>query len=116
MLFKELAGYYEKLDAVSSRLTMIEILTELFKETKPDEIGNVVYITQGALAPPFEGIEFGMAEKMVEEAIAIATGFTKEDVEKEYKKQGDMGKAAQIIKDKSRLRRMSSKEYTVNEF
>ncbi|MFI5412668.1 MAG: ATP-dependent DNA ligase [Candidatus Micrarchaeales archaeon] len=115
MLFKELAEYYEKLDAVSSRLTMIEILTDLFKHTKPDEISNVVYITQGVLAPPFEGIEFGMAEKMVEEAIAIATGFTKDDVEKEYKKQGDMGKAAQIIKEKSKLRRMSSKEFSVNE-
>ncbi len=116
MLFRELSAYYEKLDAVSSRLTMIEILTELFRKTEPDEIANVVYITQGALAPPFEGVEFGMAEKMVEEAIAIATGFTKEDVEKEYRKQGDMGKAAQTIKAKTRLRSMVHKEYSVNEF
>ena len=115
MLFKELASYYEKLDAVSSRLTMIEILTELLKKANADEMANVIYITQGVLAPPFEGVEFGMAEKMVEEAIVIATGFTKEDVEREYKKQGDMGKAAQIMKEKSKLRRMSSKEYTVNE-
>ncbi len=115
MLFKELASYYEQLDSVSSRLKMIEILTELFKRAKPDEVSNIVYITQGVLAPPFEGIEFGMAEKMVEEAIAIATGFTKGDIEKEYKKQGDMGKAAQLIKEKSKLKRLSSKEFAVNE-
>ena len=115
MLFKELAEYYEKLEAVSSRLAMIDIMSELLKKAKHDEIGHVVYITQGILAPPFEGVEFGMAEKMVEEAIGIATGFTKEEVEKEYKKTGDMGKAAQNITGKSKLRRMSSKEFTVNE-
>ncbi|MCW6160312.1 MAG: ATP-dependent DNA ligase [Candidatus Micrarchaeales archaeon] len=115
MLFKELASYYEKLEAVSSRLTMIDIMSELLKKAKPDEIRNVVYITQGILAPPSEGVEFGMAEKMVEESIAISTGFTKEEVEKEYKKTGDMGIAAQNIKVKSRLKRISSKEFTVNE-
>ncbi len=115
MQFKELSEYYEKLESVSSRLSMIDIMSDLFKKAKPNEIKNIVYITQGVLAPPFEGIEFGMAEKMVEESIAIATGFTKEDVEKEYRKQGDMGKAAQIIKEKTKLMRMSSREYTVNE-
>jgi DNA ligase-1 len=116
MLFKELASYYEKLDAVSSRLTMIDILSELFKKAAANEIANIIYITQGVLAPPFEGVEFGMAQKMVQEAIAIATGFTKQEVEREYKRQGDMGKAAQLIKEKSKLRRMASNEYTVNEF
>ena len=115
MLFKELAGYYEKLEGVSSRLAMIDIMSELLKKAKPEEIGHVVYITQGILAPASEGIEFNMAEKTVAEAIALSTGFTKEEVEKEYKKTGDMGIAAQNIKEKSRLKRMSSKEFTVNE-
>ncbi len=115
MLFKDLADSYERLDAVSSRLSMIDIMSELFKKAKADEIAHVIYITQGVLAPPFEGVEFGMAEKMVEEAIAISTGFTKEDVEREYRKQGDMGKAAQTIREKSRLKRMSDKEYSINE-
>ncbi len=115
MLFRELSAYYEKLDAVSSRLSMIDILSELFKKIKSDEVSNVIYITQGVLAPPFEGVEFGMAEKMVEESIAIATGFSKEDVEKEYRKQGDMGKAAQLIKEKSKLKRMNDKAYSINE-
>ncbi len=115
MLFKELAGYYEKLEAVSSRLAMMDIMSELLKKAKHDEIAHVVYITQGILAPPSEGVEFGMAEKTVEDAIAISTGFTKEEVEREYKKTGDMGIAAQNIKEKSKLKRISSKEFTVNE-
>lgn len=116
MLFSELVQFYERLENVSSRLTMIDIMTELFRLAKPDEIANIVYITQGVLAPPFEGVEFGMAEKTVEEAISIATGYTKEAVEKEYRRIGDMGKVAQDLRGRSRLRRMSERKYTVNEF
>ena len=35
MLFKELAECYDRLEAVSSRLKMIDILTETFKEADP---------------------------------------------------------------------------------
>src|SRR5208283_5245136 len=61
-----------------------------------------------------EGVEFGMAEKMVEEAIAIATGFSKEEVTKEYRKKGDMGLAAEEIKGKTKLRSMRDNKLTVN--
>lgn len=115
MLFSELVSYYEKLDKISSRLSMIEIMSELFKKSDNKEISAIVYMTQGVLSPPFEGIEFGMAEKMVEDAIAISTGFTKEEVEAEYKKQGDMGIAAYSLIRKSKLKRMTKEKYTVSE-
>jgi len=115
MLFSELVSYYEKLDKVSSRLAMIDILAEVFKNAKSDEIMHIVYMTQGVLAPPFEGIEFGMAEKMVEDVIAISTGYTKEEVDKEYKKSGDLGLVAQSFTEKTKLKRMNEKKYSVND-
>ena len=115
MLFSELAGYYEKLEGLSSRLAMVEILGEAFRKCQKDEIAKVVYITEGVLAPPFEGIEFGIAEKIMEEAIAIATGYAKELVEKEYKKTGDMGLAGKELAERSRLKRIDSRRHTVSE-
>ncbi len=115
MIFRELVEYYEKLAGVSSRLKMIEILTELFSKTTDSEIAHVIYITQGILAPPSEGIEFGMAEKMAQEAIAIATGYTKEQAEDEYKKSGDLGTAAQILKEKSKLKEMVHAKQSVTD-
>ena len=99
MLFGRLAEYYERLEAVSSRLKMMEILSELFKETGKGEVVETVYMTQGILLPPFEGLEFGVAEKLMEEAIALATGYTKEQVQAEYRKSGDLGLAAQKLKE-----------------
>ncbi len=116
MLFKELSEYYERLSAISSRLAMIDLMAEIFKKAANDEVKSIVYITQGALAPPYEAVEFGMAEKTVEEAIAIATGFSKEEVTKEYRKKGDMGLAAEEIKGKTKLRSMRDSKLTVNSF
>ncbi|MGC8495798.1 MAG: ATP-dependent DNA ligase [Candidatus Micrarchaeia archaeon] len=115
MLFKELALFYDRLESVPSRLKMIEILNETFKAAKPSEVEHIIYITQGVLAPPFEGIEFGVADKLVEEAIAIATGYSKADVESLYRKAGDLGDVAKQLKSSTKLKSMRSQQYTVEE-
>ena len=115
MLFKEVAGYYEKLEGVSSRLKMMELLSELLKAAHHGEIRKLIYMTQGILAPNFEGIEFGVAEKMLEDAISTATGYTKEQVESAYKKRGDMGETALDLRGSSKLKRMSVRELEVSE-
>jgi DNA ligase-1 len=115
MLFSELADYYNRLEAVSSRLTMIDIMTELLNKSSKKEVAHIIYMTQGVLAPPFEGVEFGVAEKLVEEAISVATGYPKEEVEKDYKRQGDLGLTAQSLCGASKLKRMNANKNSVTE-
>ncbi|MDE1833032.1 MAG: ATP-dependent DNA ligase [Candidatus Micrarchaeota archaeon] len=115
MQFSKLAESYERLEGVSSRLKMIELLTGTLKESGAGEISKIVYMTQGTLLPPFEGIEFGVAEKMAQEAIAVATGFTKGQVEREYKKSGDLGLTAQKLRSESKLKSMRQSSNTVSE-
>ncbi len=97
MKFSEFADYLEKLEATSSRLSLIEILSELFKKTPDSEIEKIVYLTQGRIAPFFAPIEIGMAEKNVASSIAIAYGSDKEKVLALFTKLGDMGKAAKAL-------------------
>lgn len=94
MIFAELATYFDKLEAISSRLSLIDILAELFKKLHKDEIDKVVYLTQGRIAPFFAPVEIGMADKMVAQSIGLAFGISKEDVLKEYDKRGDLGLVA----------------------
>ena len=115
MLFKELAEYYDKLEAVSSRLKMIEILTEMLGKLKADEISQAIYLTQGILLPPYEGLEMGVADMLVEEAAAISTGYTKDQIDREYKKTGDLGLAVQNMKATSKLKKLVEKHYSVKE-
>jgi DNA ligase 1 len=115
MLFKELTECYDMLESVSSRLKMVEILSDLFKKLDPSELMPTVYFTQGILLPPFEGLEMGVADMLVEEAAAIATGYKKEQIDKEYKKTGDLGLAVQNVKANTKMKRLLSKHYTIKE-
>ncbi len=62
--FARLAHSFEKLEKTSSRLTLVAILAELFRSIdSPDEIAKVCYLVQGRVAPFYEALEIGMAEK-----------------------------------------------------
>ena len=84
-MFSNLANYFEKLEATPKRLEMIDILSKLFKESDALEIGKIVYLIQGRVAPFFEPIEMGMAEQTIALAIGRAFGKSKEEVIKLYK-------------------------------
>lgn len=102
MKFSKLTEYFEKLEKTSSRLSLIEILAELFKVTPKEEIDKISYLIQGRLAPFFIPLEIGMAEKTVAKAIAKAYGAKTEDVTKEFNRLGDMGLAAEKFAIKSK--------------
>ncbi len=114
MLFDEVSKYYEKLEATSSRLSMVDILSEMLSKSDKGEIKNLVYITQGVLAPPFAGVQIGIAEKFAESAIATASGFSKEDVVAEYRKLGDMGLAAEDFVSRMKLKPMAKTQLGIN--
>ncbi len=100
MTFKKLAEYFEKLEETSSRLSLIDILSELFSEVSPDEVPMVSYLIQGRVAPFYEPVEIGMAEKNVAASIARAYGVDREEVLTLYGKVGDLGKAALELSQK----------------
>ena len=103
MKFSVFASYLEKLEKTSSRLLLISILAELFKEIhSPEEIQKVCYLVQGRIAPSFDALEIGMADKTIAVAIAQTYGSTKEAVLKEYAKKGDMGIVAEEFAQKAK--------------
>lgn len=98
MKFSELAVYFEKIEAVSSRLEITALLSDLFKKLEPGELEKTVYLLQGRVVPAYEHIEFGMAEKMVVKAVVSALNMEKAYFEKEAKKLGDSGRATEFFK------------------
>jgi len=97
--FANLAHSFEKLEKTSSRLALIAILAELFRSIEgPDEIEKVCYLLQGRVAPFFEALEIGMAEKTVARSIAIAYHSTPEHVFKLYAALGDLGLVAEQLR------------------
>ncbi|MBN2067200.1 MAG: ATP-dependent DNA ligase [Candidatus Diapherotrites archaeon] len=113
MHFKVLAEFFGKIEKVSSRLKMTDLLAELFEKADSDGIAKVIYLFQGQLAPAFEQVEIGMGEKFVEEAIAKASGYTREEVHKAYKEKGDLGLVAEQLLGKKKQKSLFSAELSV---
>ena len=97
MEVRDLSVYLQKLEGTTSRNTMIEILAELFKKADAKEIDKMVYLLQGRVAPLYEPLEFGMADKSMLKAIAFAYSIPDKTVSAEYKKIGDLGVLAEKL-------------------
>jgi DNA ligase 1 len=111
MKFQKLAEYFEELEKTSSRLALIDILSKLFAELSAEEVPMVTYLIQGRVAPFYEPVEIGMAEKGVAAAIARAYGVEREEVLKTYGKLGDLGKVAEQL---SAISRQSSANHSMS--
>jgi DNA ligase-1 len=98
MYFSQLATYFERIEEKSSRLEITHILSELFNELNLEEIGQTVYLLQGRVAPLFEKIEFGMAEKTIIKSIVSSLNIDRPYFEKENHRLGDVGKTVEEFK------------------
>lgn len=97
MKFRELSQYLEELEKTASRNKMIEILAEVFKKAKAEDIDKITYLLSGYLAPKYEGIVFNLAERMMLKILSQAYGKEAKEVRKLYKKQGDLGDVAESL-------------------
>jgi len=100
MIFSELASHLEKLEKTTSRNEMTVLLAELFEKVPADEIGSVVYLLQGRVAPLYVNLEFGMADKYMIKAIAQAFKMEEKEVAELYKTIGDLGEVAEKLREK----------------
>ena len=102
MKFSVLSDSLEKMEKTSKRLELTGILVELLKKTPNEIIAKVIYLIQGKLKPNFEGVELGIAEKLVIRAISKSAGVTVKKIEEDYNDGGDLGiTVSNILKQKT---------------
>ena len=87
MDYSRLVETYQKIEATTKRLEMIDLLAELFRGTPPELIGKVIYLTQGKVYPDFIGLELGIGEKVILRSIHIATGIGQNEVQSAWLKK-----------------------------
>ena len=97
MKFSIFSDAFEKMETTTKRLELTDILVGLIKEIPEDVISKAVYLIQGKLRPNFEGIELGVAEKLVMKAMSKSSGIPLKKIEDDYNKGGDLGQTAENI-------------------
>ncbi|MCK4757143.1 MAG: ATP-dependent DNA ligase [Thermoplasmata archaeon] len=93
MDYSEIAEAYSRIEATTKRLEMTEILVELFTKAKdnPELLRKIIYLTMGKLAPDFEAMVLGLAEKLALKAVYEGTRVDEAKINDWWMKEGDLG-------------------------
>ena len=97
MEFSIISDAFQKMERTSKRLELTDILVELIKVIPKDVIPKAIYLIQGKLRPNFEGVELGIAEKLVIKAMSKSSGIPLKKIEDDYNNGGDLGQTAENI-------------------
>ncbi|MCL4361293.1 ATP-dependent DNA ligase [Candidatus Dependentiae bacterium] len=99
MKFTEVAFAFLAINETNSRLKITETLSDLLKKTTSSEAQIISYLSLGSLRPPYQKMQFNLAEKSINKVIAKLLGMEVEELEKEIHKTGDVA----VILQKSNL-------------
>ena len=101
MDFSSIVDILEEMEQTASRLQLTDHLVTLFKNNSSDLIDKIIYLIQGKIRPDYEGIEMGIAEKMIIRMISQISNISVDKVNQKYNKIGDLGSVAEeIMKNK----------------
>lgn len=103
MKFSEFSKYLARLDETTSRNSLTEILSELFKETSSSEIREIVYLLDGRIVPLYDPLKFHVAEKTLIRALAVAYEISESEVKKIVGQAGDVGSGALVLSEKKKI-------------
>lgn len=113
MKYATLADVYEKLESISGKLEKTHIISKLLTETSEELLPKVVLLIDGRVFPSWSEEELGVANQIMIRAIAKSYGIRLDDVVKNFKKSGDLGKAAEELAAKRKQVILGKKELTI---
>ncbi|CAD6206873.1 GSCOCG00010114001-RA-CDS [Cotesia congregata] len=104
--YRALAATLEVIEKTSSRLKIVEILSNYFRSViviTPEDLLASVYLCLNQLAPAYEGVELGIAETTLIKAIAQCTGRTPAQIKADAQEAGDLGIVAEGSRSNQRV-------------
>ncbi|MGV8151120.1 MAG: ATP-dependent DNA ligase [Candidatus Woesearchaeota archaeon] len=114
MEYLELSRLYERLESTSKRLEKTKILSDFLKDCTPKQVDKILLLAQGLVFPKHEDKKIGIASKLVVKALNTATGIDVDEIEKTWKKTGDLGLSAQELVKKKKQHTLFNEELTVD--
>lgn len=102
MHYQNLVKIYDVLYSVSKRLDKTFVLAEFLKTVKDDDLEFVLLLLQGRIFPNYDKRNIGIANNLIIKALSKITSYSESDIEKMWKKQGDIGEVAELVMAKKK--------------
>ncbi|MDD1671172.1 MAG: ATP-dependent DNA ligase [Methanomicrobiales archaeon] len=97
MLFREFAEICERLEALSGRLEMIDLLAGELPRLDDRELPVFVRFIMGRIFPDWSPLKLGIGPNLLYEAVAYVAGKKRAAVETKVSAEGDAGKAVELL-------------------
>jgi len=114
MKYSNLVEVYQKLESTTKRLEKTFYLSEFLRIVNEKDIDKVILLIQGKIFPDWDQRVIGVASRILVKAINTATGASVDEIEKIWKKTGDLGDVAQKLCQKKSQSTLFSQELTVS--
>ncbi|MBW2973073.1 ATP-dependent DNA ligase [Candidatus Woesearchaeota archaeon] len=114
MKYWDLVGVYEQLEQTSKRLEKTFYLSEFLKIVSDKDTDTVMLLVQGKVFPAWDERKIGMAARLLLKAINIASGIDIAEIEKDWKKTGDLGQTAENLISRKKQATLFAKELTTD--
>ncbi len=97
MLFMDFAKTCEKLEGISGRLDMIDLISTVLPTLSPEELPVFVRLVRGRIFPDWSSQKLGIGPNLLYEAIGYMAGIKKEQVIEKINQTGDIGQAVEDL-------------------
>ena len=114
MKYSNLVEVYQKLESTTKRFEKTFYLSEFLRIVNEKDIDKVILLIQGKIFPDWDQRVIGVASRILVKAINTATGASVDEIEKIWKKTGDLGDVAQKLCQKKSQSTLFSQELTVS--
>ena len=113
MDYPTLVDVYLALEKTSKRLEKVDIISDLLKKCNIDNLIIVVYLLQGRVFPLCDERKIGMSSRLILKAISQSAGVSLQEVEKLWRKKGDLGIVAEELLSKRKQTTLYRREIDV---
>ena len=112
MEYINLVKIYGALEETTKRLEKTEIISGFIKNVRGDELQHLIYLIEGRVFPESKEEKIGMSSQLILKVIARATGNSISDIERGWRKKGDLGTVAEEFIREKKQRTLTTKELT----
>lgn len=113
--FKEFADFCLILEKISSTLELAAKISEFIKNIdNENDLYNSVLFLMGRVYPPWDEREIGVGVGLIYEALRIATGTPKSEIEEVIRDTGDLGISAEKVLQKKKQTTLFEEELTLD--
>ena len=113
MDFSELSAVFTRLEGISGRLEMTDVVAEFLRSVPESQLSTTLLFLRGRVFPEWGTSELGVAEKLMFKALSDVSGASEDEINCVLRETGDMGLVAERIAERRQQTTLFSQKITV---